>query len=201
MVTNALAWVRALQCAFARRVPDCLCVCARIAPGKLGIARHHGSRHTQNMGASQFLVDWARALTGRRRKRAMPRRSAKPAIGARVVLVDAGMRLTVPAGLSDALWLWLLDAGWRVEPYRPDRRHYSEVPRSQVEQLLTHDPELRARLLGKVDRLSGQPTFGFPVSARPLQGAHGPHQASAGVRFLKPTELQADRISADRHPG
>jgi hypothetical protein len=152
------------------------------------------------MNASQFLIDWVRTLTGQRRKRVLPRRSAKPAIGARIVLVDVGKRLTIPAGLSDALWVWLLDAGWRVERYRPDRRHYRDISRLQVEHLLTCDPALRARLLDQSDHLREQPNFGFPASQRTFPGAQARQQASERIRFLKPTELQGDRFSGQR-PG
>jgi hypothetical protein len=50
------------------------------------------------------------------------RRSAKPRIGARIVQVESDVRLTVQAGLSDELWIWLLDRGWRVVTHRSDRR-------------------------------------------------------------------------------
>jgi hypothetical protein len=140
-------------------------------------------------------------MTGQRRERVLPRRSAKPAIGARIVLIDAGMRMTFPAGLSDALWVWLLDAGWRVERYRPDRRHYREISRFQVEQLLTWDPAFRAKLLDQGDDFRKQPNFEFPVSQRTFPAIHTCQQASGRVRFLKPTELQVDRLSGVQRPG
>jgi hypothetical protein len=99
------------------------------------------------MNALQSLRDFVRTLAGERRQRVLPRRTAKPAIGARIVLVESGIRLTVQAGLSDALWIWLLDAGWRVEPYRPDRRHYREISRSQVACLIACDPANRGKQL------------------------------------------------------
>jgi hypothetical protein len=100
----------------------------------------------------QALRDWARALAGGRRQRVLPRRCSKPAIGTRVVLVEGNMRLTVQAGLSDTLWVWLLDAGWRVEPYRPDRRHYTEIARSEVARLIECNPVHRKRLLDQAIR-------------------------------------------------
>ena len=165
---------------------------------KFGIVRHERQRHIQKMNIWQFFVDRLRTLTGRRCKRVLPPRSLKPAIGARIVLVDVGKRLTVPAGLSDALWVWLLDSGWRVERYRPDRRHYREVSRFQVEHLLTCEPELRARLLDQGDRLREQPNFGLPASHRTSPVARARHEGSERVRFLKPTELQGDRFSGQR---
>jgi hypothetical protein len=41
---------------------------------------------------------------------------------------DSSVRLTVQAGPSDDLWIWLLDAGWRVVTHRPDRRRYRDIP-------------------------------------------------------------------------
>jgi hypothetical protein len=120
----------------------------------------------------QYLHDQARTLTGERRQRALPRRSAKPAIGARIILVDGGMRLTVQAGLSDALWIWLLDAGWRVETFRPDRRHYREISRAQVARVMGCAPAMRERLLDQGDRLGKQADLGFPASRRTASGAH-----------------------------
>jgi hypothetical protein len=103
----------------AGRVLNCLYALAQMEASKFGIVQFERRRHTFKINPSQFLIDWVRTLTGQRRKRVLPRRSAKPAIGARLVLVDVGKRVTVPAGLSDVLWVWPLDAGWRVERYRP----------------------------------------------------------------------------------
>jgi len=86
-------------------------------------------------------------MTCERRQRQLPRRSGKPAIGVRIVLVESSLRLTVQAGMSDALWVWLLDSGWRVEPFRPDRRRYREIARTQVTRLIDCDPADRRKLL------------------------------------------------------
>jgi hypothetical protein len=85
-----------------------------------------------------------------------------------------------------------------VERYRPDRRHYREISRLQVEHLLTCDPALRARLLDQGDHLTEQPNFEFPVSQRTLAGAHAHQEASDRIRFLKPNELQGERLSGQR---
>jgi hypothetical protein len=152
------------------------------------------------MNSLQFFFDWVRTFTGRRRLRVLPRRCAKPSIGTRIVLMDAGLRLTLPAGLSDAIWLWLLDGGWRVERYRPDRRQYRDISRSQVEHLLTCDPALRARLLDQGDHVAQPLNFGFPVSPRTLPGVHG-GQSPERLRFLKPNELQVDRYAGAQRRG
>ncbi len=91
----------------------------------------------------------------------MPRRSGKPAIGATIICGD--LRITVQAGLSDELWTWLLDEGWRELTYRPDRRHYREVPSSWVTRLIDALPEARGPVLdAAVAKASIRPTLGDP---------------------------------------
>jgi hypothetical protein len=99
------------------------------------------------MNALQSIRDRVRSLTGGQRPRRLPRRSAKPQIGARIVQVESGVRLTVQAGLSDDLWIWLLDRGWRVVTHRPDRRCYRDIPWSRVTRLFDCDPAYRGKLL------------------------------------------------------
>ena len=105
--------------------------------------------------------DWWRGLLRVRKDRALPRRTAKPAIGATIVLRD--LRITVQAGLSDELWVWLLDAGWRELTYRPDRRHYREIPSSWVTRLIDALPESRRLVMdAAVARASMRPTLTDP---------------------------------------
>jgi len=80
-----------------------------------------------------------------RKERALPRRSPKPSIGSHVVAGD--IRMTVQAGMSDDLWRWLLEQGWREPAYRPDRRRYREVPSTWVTRLIDAPPEARGRIL------------------------------------------------------
>ncbi len=80
-----------------------------------------------------------------RKERAVPRRTPKPAIGAPIVSGD--IRMMVQAGLSDDLWRWLLEQGWREPAYRPDRRRYRDVPSSWVTRLIDAQPEARTRVL------------------------------------------------------
>ena len=80
-----------------------------------------------------------------RKERALPRRGAKPPIGAHIVCSD--VRMTIQAGMSDELWRWLLEQGWREPAYRPDRRRYREVPSTWVTRLIDAPPEARARIL------------------------------------------------------
>ena len=112
----------------------------------LGYADYRGR---DPMNFLQLLRDRIRALAGKRRARKLPRRSAKPPIGARIVQQESGVRLTVQAGLSDELWIWLLDGGWRVMTHRPDRRRYRDISWSQVTRLIDCDPARRERLLAE----------------------------------------------------
>ena len=95
----------------------------------------------------QSIFDRVRSLAHEQCPRRLPRRSAKPPIGARIVQVESGVRLAVQAGLSDDLWIWLLDRGWRVVTHRPDRRRYRDIPWSQVTRLIDCDPVYRQKLL------------------------------------------------------
>jgi hypothetical protein len=79
------------------------------------------------------------------KKRALPRRSVKPPIGARVARGD--LRLTVQAGMSHELWYWLLGEGWRELTYRPDRRRYRDLPPAWVTWLIDAAPEFRGEVL------------------------------------------------------
>jgi len=104
-----------------------------------------------------------RGLLHLQKERARPRRGPKPPIGAMVVLAD--LRMTVQAGLSDALWIWLLERGWREQRYRPDRRHYRELPAHVVTQLFDAPEEPRERLLQEaIDRASPRPIVGDPAA-------------------------------------
>jgi hypothetical protein len=62
--------------------------------------------------------------------------------------------MRMQAGLSDDLWKWMMDHGWRVVAHQPDRRHYREVPASLVTRLIDSDPALRARLMAEAITLA-----------------------------------------------
>lgn len=91
------------------------------------------------------LHDRIRRLLFGRTERVTGRRSPKPAIGAQIVCGD--VRMTVGAGMSHELWLWLLDRGWREQNYRPDRRRYRDIPSTWVTMLIDAAPDGREELL------------------------------------------------------
>jgi hypothetical protein len=120
-------------------------------------------RQCQNlhMNALQSIFERVRSLGREQCPRQLPRRSAKPRIGARIVQVESGVRLTVQAGLSDELWIWLLDQGWRVVTHLPDRRRYRDIPWSRVTRLIDSDPTYRGRLLAEaIWDAKSRPTVG-----------------------------------------
>lgn len=80
------------------------------------------------------LRNRVRGLLNIRKPRASLRRGVKPAVGAFVVKDDFRMRMQ--AGMSDELWRWLQDQGWRESRYRPDRRLYRDVPTAWVTWLI-----------------------------------------------------------------
>jgi hypothetical protein len=99
-----------------------------------------------------------------RKERAAPRRGAKPTIGAHIVCDD--VRMTIQAGLSDDLWRWLLDQGWREPAYRPDRRSYREIPSTWVTRLIDSSPETRAQVLAAaLAKASHRPALRNPGTA------------------------------------
>jgi hypothetical protein len=55
--------------------------------------------------------------------------------------------MIVQAGMSDELWQWLLELGWREVTYRPDRRVYRQVPLSCATRLTDSTRDTRLRVL------------------------------------------------------
>ena len=107
------------------------------------------------------VLNALRRLLRIRRKRALAPRGPKPKLGARAICGDA--RITIQAGMSDELWDWLMDQGWREWIYRPDTRLYREIPASWVTRLIDCDPARRAELLkGALARAMRKPTVGNP---------------------------------------
>ena len=92
-----------------------------------------------------------RSLAGVRQTRAVPRRGRKPPIGVGIICDD--VRMIVPAGMTEEMWEWLMDRGWREVTYRPDRRNYRLVPASCAAELVDAIEEMRADLLQEaIDR-------------------------------------------------
>jgi len=79
------------------------------------------------------------------KERGLGRRTARPPIGAQVVCKD--LRMIVQAGMSDDLWAWLMERGWREVAYFPDRRQYRDFPASWVTRLVDAHAEDREAVI------------------------------------------------------
>lgn len=106
-----------------------------------------------------------RTLFNIRRERKRPLPGPKPKLGAKVYLHD--VRMTIQAGLSDELWGWMQDLGFRELTYSPDRRRYRDVPPSLVTRLYDARREDWRPLLKQAIRTSSvrpAPTVKRPLS-------------------------------------
>jgi hypothetical protein len=66
-------------------------------------------------------------------------------VGARIT--HGEYRMIVQAGMTDSLWMWLAQQGWREVTYRPDRRRYLEIPHAFVTELIDASPDDRLQIL------------------------------------------------------
>jgi hypothetical protein len=90
--------------------------------------------------------DQVRTLLKIRCERATPARGDKPPYGAKLYCGE--FRMTMQSGMTDTLWQWLLDQGWREVPVRLDRRHYKDIPTAYVTRLIDSvADEERARVM------------------------------------------------------
>lgn len=93
----------------------------------------------------KVLTDRVRSLLHIRKARTSPQRGPKPRLGGAIVCGD--VKMIVQSGLTDDLWRWLQDQGWREPAFRPDRRRYREVQPSWVTQLFDCAPDERVPVL------------------------------------------------------
>ncbi|HVE90518.1 MAG TPA: hypothetical protein VNA44_12550 [Burkholderiaceae bacterium] len=90
--------------------------------------------------------DQVRTLFKIRCERTLPSESSKPPFGTKLFCAD--IRMTVRSGMSDQLWRWLLDQGWREVPVQLDRRRYKDIPSAYVTRLIDSEAnDERARVL------------------------------------------------------
>lgn len=91
------------------------------------------------------VLDGIRTLFNVRATRARGDRGPKPRLGAKIFHGD--VRISVQSGLTDDMWTWLQEQGWREVTHRPDRRHYRDVPPSLVTKLFDAVPTERLAVL------------------------------------------------------
>lgn len=89
--------------------------------------------------------DRVRRLLKIRVSRGVVSPGAKPPLGARIYRDD--LRMSVQAGMTDALWRWLVQTGWREITFRPDRRRYRDLPTAYVTRLIDSTADERERVL------------------------------------------------------
>ena len=107
------------------------------------------------------LRDRIRGILNVRCERALPRRGPKPTIGAHIA--QGNLRMSVQAGMSEDLWNWLLEQGWRELRYRPEHRRYRDVPAICVRQLIDAPAAVRQQALNAAaGRASHRPILGDP---------------------------------------
>lgn len=125
-------------------------------------------------------MNWAQRLTRpvsgflSGRKREVQRRHArKPQIGATICC--ASLRMTVQAGLSRELWVWLVGQGWREILPGENRYRFRALPSNLVAQLFDAPPDRWERLLATAIRQAVQDatptTVPTTVPARPADTA------------------------------
>lgn len=111
--------------------------------------------------------DGFRTLFNIRKERSRPPPGPKPRMGAKIYLHD--VRMVVQPGLSDELWDWLTELGFREVTFSPDRRRYRDLPRSLVTRLYDASrEEWRALLKVAIQEATKRPpvkTISRPVRA------------------------------------
>jgi hypothetical protein len=118
----------------------------------------HGEERAE-LSLSRAAANRLRNLLHFRTPRAVPKRGPRPNPGARACFEN--LRMTVQAGMTAELWNWLQDAGWREITYRPDRRHYCEIPTERVYELIECAADERRNLLDSTieHARAGHPPF------------------------------------------
>jgi len=110
------------------------------------------------MNVGKAMADQVRTWFNIRKPRSLPRRGAKPRLG--TAIGYGGVRIVVQAGLTDRLWNWLQDEGWRELNFRPERRRYRDVPPSWVTRLFDASPDHWPDVLRQaVERANYRPTL------------------------------------------
>lgn len=94
-------------------------------------------------------------LTGRKQE-VRERHARKPQIGATICC--ANLRMTVQAGLSRELWMWLVAQGWREIQPGENRYRFRALPTNLVTQLFDAEPDRWERLLAAAIKQAVQAT-------------------------------------------
>ncbi|MEW5879325.1 MAG: hypothetical protein AB1761_02655 [Pseudomonadota bacterium] len=108
-------------------------------------------------------MNWAQLLTrpvagflSGRKQEVRRRHARKPQIGATICC--ANLRMTVQAGLSRELWVWLVGQGWREIMPNENRYRFRALPSNIVTQLFDATPDRWEPLLAAAIRQAVQDT-------------------------------------------
>ena len=112
--------------------------------------------------------DGFRTLFNIRQERAQPPPGPKPRMGAKIYLHD--VRMVVQSGMTDELWDWLTELGFREITFSPDRRHYRDLPRSLIARMYDAPrEEWRALLKVAIQEATRRPSV--KTLSRPLRAS------------------------------
>jgi hypothetical protein len=102
------------------------------------------------------MHDAIRNILNIRQRRTRSPAGPRPRLGAKIAMDD--FRMVVQSGMSEGLWRFLLQAGFREITYRGDRRAYRDVPPSLVAKLCkTRSGNWQKRLLAALQEAAKRP--------------------------------------------
>jgi hypothetical protein len=122
-----------------------------------------------------IVRDKLRTLLNIRKPRGTQRRGPKPSIGSRIYRED--VRMTVHAGMSVELWVWLQGQGWREVLFKRDRRKYRDVSTDMAKELVDCPIDRREEVLALAIENAvarTRPTEGGMTDARPTTPGNRP---------------------------
>jgi len=91
--------------------------------------------------------DRLRTLLNIRKARHLPRRGPRPSVGSRIYWED--VRMTVQAGMTVELWVWLQTLGWREVTFKGDRRRYRDISTDWAMELIDCPIDRREEILAQ----------------------------------------------------
>ena len=87
------------------------------------------------------MLDIVRTVFGIRTKRRAQPSDRTPGVGSKIVRNDVLLEIQQP--LNSELWDWMLLSGWRVNTVQHDRRKYTKLPHTALDQLIRAGTEKR----------------------------------------------------------
>lgn len=116
------------------------------------------------MNWAQLLARPVSGFLSGRKQEVRRRHTRKPQIGATICC--ANLRMTVQAGLSRELWVWLVGQGWREILPSENRYRFRALPSNIVTQLFDAQPDRWERLLAAAIKQAVQDANATSLPAR-----------------------------------